>query len=160
MNPTYTIADYDNPSHANAVVQLLDTFANDPMGGAEPLSHSTKNNLALSLAQFPGAFSVLAQVDDEFVGLANCFTGFSTFACKPLINIHDFFVTSSQRGQGIAAGLLARVEDEAHLRGCYKVTLEVLEGNSVARAFYAKSGFIEFTVNDQFGSGLCIQKVI
>ena len=41
-------------------------------------------NLVPKLAKLPHAFSILAFVDGEAVGLLNCFEGFSTFAAKPL----------------------------------------------------------------------------
>ena len=31
------LADYNNTAHAEAVVTLLDAYANDPLGGGEPL---------------------------------------------------------------------------------------------------------------------------
>ena len=43
----------------------------------------------------------------EAVGLIDCFAGFSTFAAKPLLNVHDIVVHASRRGQGIAQALLA-----------------------------------------------------
>ena len=41
-------------------------------------------SLVPKLAKLPHAFSILAFVDGEAVGLLNCFEGFSTFAAKPL----------------------------------------------------------------------------
>ena len=37
---------------------------------------------------------------DKPVGLATTFEGFSTFAAKPLINIHDIAVLPDYRGRG------------------------------------------------------------
>lgn len=37
---------------------------------------------------------------------ANCFESFSTFACKPLINIHDFIVLEKYKGNGISQKIL------------------------------------------------------
>lgn len=37
--------------------------------------------------------------------------------------------------------LLAAVEDQARQLGCCKLTLEVLEGNAVARSLYRACGF-------------------
>ena len=57
------------------------------------------------LAACPQAFSVLAFAGgDETtpVGLVNCFEGFSTFACRPLVNVHDVAVLGSYRGRCIA----------------------------------------------------------
>ena len=62
--------------------------------------------------------------------------GFSTFACKPLLNIHDFAVLRPYRGQGIGKLMLGRVKQLAKNLGCCKITLEVLEGNTVARHLY------------------------
>ena len=33
------------------------------------------------------------------VGLVNCIEGFSTFACRPLVNVHDVVVRESHRGR-------------------------------------------------------------
>lgn len=38
------------------------------------------------------------------------------------------------RGLGLSQRMLHKVEDIARQRGCCKITLEVLEGNAVARA--------------------------
>jgi len=160
MIPTYQIADYKNPAHAKALVDLLDNYASDPMGGGEPLPAGVKASLVESLANFPGAFTVLCELGSEYVGLANCLTGFSTFACKPLINIHDLAVHASARGKGLSQGLLAFVEAEAIQRGCCKVTLEVLEGNSVARAAYRKFGFIPYSLDDDTGEALLMHKKV
>lgn len=93
------------------------------------------------LAKRPHAFSVLAFVNGEPAGLVNCFEGFSTFACRPLVNIHDVAVMPDFRGLGLSQKMLQKVEDIARQRGCCKITLEVLEGNAVAQGSYAKFGF-------------------
>lgn len=160
MNPSYFIADYTNPEHARAIVDLLDGYANDPMGGAEPLSVHVKESLTDALAHFPGAFTVLCQIDSEYVALANCFTGFSTFACKQLVNIHDLAVSTKARGNGLSQGLLSFVESEAQRLGCCKVTLEVLEGNTVARSAYKKFGFVPYSMDEENGDALLMQKKV
>jgi len=152
------LADYTNPSHAQAVVNLLNEYAKDPMGGGEPLGTFARDNLTAALHEFPGAFSVLVFDGETPVGLANCIPGFSTFACRPLINIHDLMVSSTSRGKGVSQQLLAFVEQEARERRCCKVTLEVLEGNTVARGAYEKFGFRDYALGDEHGSGLLMQK--
>ena len=122
--PKYQVcrANYTDPTHAAALVRLLDAYANDPMGGGEPLSEFAKINLVPSLAARPQAFSVLAfeatagQETGQAVGLVNCIEGFSTFACQPLVNIHDLAVLPAYRGQRIAELMLALVEDIARER--------------------------------------------
>ncbi|WP_413737439.1 GNAT family N-acetyltransferase [Sodalis sp. RH21] len=151
-------ADYGNPQHAGQIVELLDHYARDPMGGAEPLSDYARGHLVKELARRPDALTLLALVDDRPAGLANCFTGFSTFAARPLMNIHDIAVSPAFRGLGISQHLLAAIEDEARARNCCKITLEVLEGNAVAQASYRKFGFAGYELQPETGRALFWQK--
>ena len=96
-------ARYDNPAHAAALLDLMDAYARDPAGGGEPLSDFVRAKLIAELAARPFVFSVLAFDGDLPVGLVNAIEGFSTFACRPLVNVHDVVVASSHRGRGIAA---------------------------------------------------------
>ena len=99
-------ADLLNPSHTEAVVKLLNDYANDFYGGGEPLPQYSREHLIAELAKRPTAHVFLAEVGGILVGLSICFEGFSTFACKPLMNIHDMFVAPSYRRQGISTELL------------------------------------------------------
>ncbi|TDV67631.1 GNAT family N-acetyltransferase [Pseudomonas sp. LP_7_YM] len=153
-------ASYSNPVHAEAIGFLLDQYATDAMGGGEPLSMDTRQQLAKELAKRPHAFSVLAFIAGEPVGLVNCFEGFSTFACRPLVNIHDVVVIASARGQGISQKMLGKVEEIARQRGCCKMTLEVLEGNAVAQGAYRKLGFSDYQLDPQMGRALFWQKAL
>jgi ribosomal protein S18 acetylase RimI-like enzyme len=129
-------ASYTNPVHAQAIGFVLNHYAEDVMGGGQSLSMDTRQQLALELAKRPHAFSVLAFIAGEPVGLVNCFEGFSTFACRPLVNVHDVAVIEAYRGLGISQKMLMKVEEIARQRGCCKITLEVLEGNEVAQGAY------------------------
>ncbi|MDQ0703475.1 ribosomal protein S18 acetylase RimI-like enzyme [Pseudomonas sp. W3I7] len=134
-------ASYTNPVHAQAIGQVLNHYAEDPMGGGHTLPADLLQQLPAELAKRPHAFSVLAFVGGEPAGLVNCFEGFSTFACRPLINVHDVVVMNQFRGLGLSQKMLLKVEEIARQRGCCKITLEVLEGNDVAQAAYRKFGF-------------------
>ena len=74
------------------------------------------------------------------VGLVNAIEGFSTFACRPLVNVHDVVVLPGHRGRGIAARLFAEVEAIARERGACKLTLEVLDGNTPGPAPVSAAG--------------------
>lgn len=141
-------ADFTIPLHAVAFITALDAYARDPMGGGAPLSEHARANLVPMLVRRPGFFSVLAFVDGEVAGLANCMEGFSTFACKPLINIHDFAILPPFRRLGLGRGVLGFVEQIAVENGCCKLTLEVLEGNKVAQALYSASGFAGYELGE------------
>lgn len=154
-------ADYDRADHAAAVVSLLDAYARDPMGGAEPLSYFARSNLVAALAARPQAYSVLAFGGAQGktpVGLVNCIEGFSTFACRPLVNIHDVVVLDGYRGQRVAQAMLTLAEDLARERGACKLTLEVLQGNSGAIRLYQRVGFANYQLNPAMGYAQFWQK--
>ena len=153
-----TLANYDDPADAIAVVALLDEYARDPMGGGEPLSDRARDRLIGGLKATPGAFSVIARADGVAVGLANCFAGFSTFAGAPIVNIHDMVVTAAQRGRRIGRAMFAVIEAVARERGAAKVTLEVLEGNEGARALYASLGYGDYALDPAMGRAMFWQK--
>ncbi|AKH43286.1 GNAT superfamily N-acetyltransferase [Altererythrobacter atlanticus] len=155
---TVEMADYEDPLHAADILLLLDAYARDPMGGGEALSEDVRERLLPALAQQPGAFSLIARLGDKAVGLANCFTGFSTFAARPLVNIHDMVVLEGHRGLGIGRTLFAAVEDEARRRGACKVTLEVLSGNEPAKKLYESLGYGQYELDPAAGHALFWQK--
>ncbi len=95
-------ADLNNPVHGTAIVHLLNAYACDPMGGAEPLSDFCQANLITELKKRATVVVVLAFVDEQPAGLSICIEGFSTFACQPLLNIHDIAVVKEFRGLGIS----------------------------------------------------------
>lgn len=155
---TVEIADYSHSGDANAVVELLDAYARDPMGGGEPLSQEIRLRLVPGLRGTQGAFSIIARIDGAPVGLANCFESLSTFAAKPLVNIHDMVVLPGNRGHGIGRALMGAVEAEALKRGACKITLEVLSGNSRAMALYESCGFGDYQLDPTKGSAQFWQK--
>ena len=153
-------ADYLNGQHAKEIVLLLDAYASDPMGGGKPLAGEVKENVVRELSRLPHAFSLIAYVDGKAVGLVNCFEAFSTFSCKPLINVHDVIVLNEYRGNGISQLMLAKVEEIARLRGCCKITLEVLSNNKAAKTAYRKFGFTDYELDPQAGRALFWHKQI
>ena len=157
---TVALADYANDRDAADLLALLDAYARDPMGGGSPLNDQTRERLIAALNATPGAFSLIARIGDEAVGLVNCFTGFSTFAAAPLINVHDFVVVSGHRGRGIGKVLLTAVEAEASSREACKITLEVLSGNAPAKALYAACGFGDYQLDPAAGHALFWQKTL
>lgn len=87
-------------------------------------------------------------------GPLTCFLGFSTFAAKPTVNIHDLAVLPEHRGQGVGTALLAAVERAARERGCAKVTLEVQENNRRARAVYQRARYAQAAYSEIGGGAL------
>lgn len=151
-------AAYHQSSHADALVHLLDAYARDPAGGGQPLSDFAKTHLVQALAARPQAFSVLAFDGAQPVGLVNCIEGFSTFACRPLVNVHDVVVLASHRGRRVGELMLAEAEVIARARGACKLTLEVLQGNAPAIRLYERIGFAGYQLDPALGKAQFLQK--
>jgi ribosomal protein S18 acetylase RimI-like enzyme len=134
-------ADLRSLADQQAVRSVLNAYAADPMGGGEPLAEDVMERLIPGLRAHPTALVMLAFADDQAVGIAVWFMGFSTFTARPLINVHDLAVIPPQRGRGVGRALLRAVEQEARQLGCGKITLEVRHDNAVAQGLYRAEGF-------------------
>jgi GNAT superfamily N-acetyltransferase len=139
-------ADFDNPMDAAGIVDVLNSYASDPIGGGKPLTDDVRERLVPALRAQPHALVLLAFADAQPVGIAACFFGLSTFQARPLLNIHDLAVIPERRGMGIGRALLAKAEQHALSRDCCKLTLEVQDDNVRARSLYESFGFADFVV--------------
>lgn len=151
-------ADLNREDHQKAVVYLIDAYAMDPMGNGGPLTGDVKKALIPGLKKHPTTLILLAFLNGHAVGIAVCFVGFSTFAARPLINIHDLAVLPAYRGDGVGKLLLDGVERKARDMGCCKVTLEVLENNRRAMKIYEAAGFARATYTVEAGGALFFAK--
>lgn len=150
----------EDAAHAAALLDLLEHYAQDPMGGGQGLKPEVKATLVDGLKGVAHFHGGLAWLDDRPVGLINCFAGFSTFVAKPLLNIHDIVVHRECRAQGIGQALLAWAEDKARELGCCKLTLEVLSNNARAMASYERAGFAPYVLDPAAGQALFLQKYL
>lgn len=141
-----------------ALLELLDGYASDPMGGGQVLADEVRASLIPRLQECGHYLGIIAWQDETPVGLVNCFEGFSTFAARPLLNIHDIVIVKDARGTGLSQRLLAKVEELARERGCCKLTLEVLSNNHVAQGAYRKFGFDAYQLDPAAGQALFWQK--
>ena len=153
-------ADLNRPEHQQAVVALLDAYAQDPMGDGRALSDEVRRYLIPGLQQHPTTIIFIAFHNDNAVGMAVCFRGFSTFAARPLINIHDFYVLPEFRGQNIGQMILAAVEQKARKTNCCKITLEVQENNHRARRVYKAAGYSRPVYVESAGGALFLSKIL
>lgn len=160
MEIKITDVNYNDNKQARELVYLLNAYASDPMGGGQPLDKYVTENLASELSKLPHAFSVICYVNNQPAGLINCFEAFSTFSCKPLVNIHDVMVLKEYRGNSLSQKLLERVEEIASTKGCCKLTLEVLSENEIAKLSYKKYGFSRYELDPTKGNAQFWQKLI
>lgn len=151
-------ADFNRPDHGSQVLAMLNEYASGPMGGNTPLPAHAQANLIRELARRPTVHALLARIDGQAAGVAIYLEGFSTFACRPLLNLHDLAVSPRFQGQGVGKALLVALEDRARQMDCCKITLEVLEGNAVAQGLYRKLGFDGYALDDETGRAMFWQK--
>ena len=143
-----TEANYDDPIHERGIVDVLNSYAADPVGGAEPLAAEVRSRLVPALRDHPSSLVLLALAKGSPVGVAVCFFGLSTFQARPLLNIHDLAVVPTSRGRGVGRALLAAVERRAIQRGCCQLTLAVQEDNGRARNLYESVGFSDVLIGN------------
>ena len=160
MSLQVVAVDLKNEADSTAWLDLLDHYAQDPMGGGTGLSGYARANLVRELKDLPSFHGALAFNGDQAVGLINCLAGFSTFAAKPLLNIHDIVTRDDRRGQGVGQALLQWAEQRARQLGCCKLTLEVLSNNTRAMAAYERAGFAPYVLDPEAGHALFLQKYL
>jgi ribosomal protein S18 acetylase RimI-like enzyme len=158
MKLTIDAVDLRQSAHRDALLRLLDAYAQDPMGGGQPLAADVKARLCDDMAARPTVASFIAWLDQAPVGLVNCVEGFSTFKSQPLMNIHDLVVLPGHRGMGIGQALMQAAQAHAQARGCCKLTLEVLTGNERALRSYEQFGFEPYTLDPAAGQASFMHK--
>jgi len=151
-------ADLSFPAHQEAVLAMVDAYSRDAMGDGKPLDQDVRARLIPGLMRHPTTLIFLAFDNDQPIGAAVCFIGFSSFAAKPLINIHDFVVLPTSRGKGIGRRLLAAVEAKARELGRCKLTLEVMDKNYQAVRMYQAAGFERYALQAEAGAAIFMSK--
>lgn len=152
------IADYHYAAHRAGIITLMSAYALDPLGGGEALPHEVLMNLCDALAGEAGAITLLAFDGENAVGLLTALRGFSTFKCRPLLNIHDVMVLPQYRGQGLSDRMIAELEEFARCHDYCKLTLEVLANNLSAQRVYKRCGFAPYELDPEQGAATFWQK--
>jgi ribosomal protein S18 acetylase RimI-like enzyme len=151
-------ADLGRPDHQDAILAMTDAYSRDQFGDGKPLDPGTRERLIPGLRNHPTTLVMLAFNEDRPVGAATCFVGFSTFAAKPLVNIHDLVVLPDLRGRGVGRRLMEAVERKARDLGCCKITLEVLDRNERALGAYKAFGFTRYALQEGAGEAIFMTK--
>ena len=63
---------------------------------------------------------------------------------RPQARVHDLVVTGPDRGSGVGAALLARAEELARKRGCFRMALVTASWRSDTIAFYGGQGWQDY----------------
>lgn len=148
-------ADLDDPLHRSVIVELINEYRCDPMGGEiGKISQESERELIEGLRTHPSSVIYFVKSNDTIAGMAVCFIGFSTFKAKRLLNIHDFILFEKFRKLGIGTWFLQKISEDVSKQNYCRLTLEVRTDNHIAKKVYTKSGFtscespMEFWVRD------------
>jgi GNAT superfamily N-acetyltransferase len=110
----------------------------------EKLSHQVTGTEALLhqhlFGDRPCVEAVLAEVEDQAVGMGIFFTNFSTFLAKPGLYLEDVFVLPEYRGLGIGKAILNHLAKIAVERDYGRMEWSVLDWNETAIGFYQRIG--------------------
>ena len=88
----------------------------------------------------PKVFCLIAEIDEQAVGIAIYFYNFSTWLGKHGIYLEDLFVTPAARGKGAGKALLQELAKVAVNEQCGRVEWSVLDWNEPAIKFYQAMG--------------------
>jgi ribosomal protein S18 acetylase RimI-like enzyme len=133
--------DFSNPIHRQKLVDLMNDYIADEMGGGELIKGEKIIKLIDGLQSHQSKLILFASLNGNIVGLTNCFINFGTFAAAPFINIHDIIVNKFYRGTGVGRALMNTIIKKADEIDCSKITLEVRENNHRAQKLYKNLGF-------------------
>jgi ribosomal protein S18 acetylase RimI-like enzyme len=160
---TCRLANYANSFDVNECAHLLNEYSKSEFGASKDVSEFCRRNITKEMRKMCAndvCFSVLAiqNRSGACVGLINCFMAFSTFQCRPIVNVHDVFVVPNCRGMNITGKMMRVVEDEASRRRACKITLEVLSENTSAKRSYQKFGFEPYQLDPKQGFAMFYEK--
>ena len=89
--------------------------------------------------------AVLARIEDQLVG------GLSGYTAWGWLDVQWLWIAEEQRGQGLAARLLATAEAEASTRGCHGAYIDTFSPQALH--VYQKAGYAVFGTLPDFPPG-------
>lgn len=101
----------------------------------------TKENLlAFGFGERPYFFVQIAELEENIVGYALYFYGFSGHKGHPTLYIDDLYVKDQYRGKGIGTQLLKQLTSDALQHECCRLEWLVFDWNAQAMKFYQSLG--------------------
>jgi GNAT superfamily N-acetyltransferase len=85
--------------------------------------------------------TLVAALDGEVVGVIDMEYHQRLGDHRPQASVHDLVVTERARGAGVGHALLARAEELARRRGCFRMALVTARWRGDAIAFYERQGW-------------------
>ncbi|MDX6640205.1 MAG: hypothetical protein QOF12_1216 [Solirubrobacteraceae bacterium] len=129
------------PGEAETVARLLIAFRNH-LGVDWPSDNAFMAGVE-RLIEDTGAVYLLGAPDEDSppAGVAQVRFRFGIWWAADDCLLEDLFVLESARGSGLGRALLDAVVEQARVRGCRRVELDVNDNNTAALALYRSMGF-------------------
>jgi GNAT superfamily N-acetyltransferase len=117
--------------------------------GATALAHDiTQATWSRFFDPYEPVFALVAERDNQLLGLTHYLMHRSTTAIEPSIYLQDLFTTDEARGQGVGRALIEAVYANARTANIARVYWQTHESNMTAMRLYdklaKKSGFIVY----------------
>ena len=141
--PDVWICDFAEADDRAAFARLMAEFAAEPVSASAHLGEAHFAKVAADLARRAGTLVLFAsRAEVEFPeGVLIAFEGYSSFAQRPLFNVHDVHVSPEARGKGLGSAMVEALVEIAREHGFAKITLEVAATNAGAVRLYRRLGF-------------------
>ena len=141
--PDVWICDFAEADDRAAFARLMAEFAAEPVSASAHLGEAHFEKVAGDLARRAGTlvlFASRAEIGHP-EGVLIAFEGYSSFAQRPLFNVHDVHVSPEARGKGLGSAMVEALVEIAREHGFAKITLEVAATNAGAVRLYRRLGF-------------------
>ncbi|MEO7392418.1 MAG: GNAT family N-acetyltransferase [Ramlibacter sp.] len=100
---------------------------------------------------------VVAEVDGQIYGFANCVVHENTWEIQPVCYLEDLFVLPAARGHGIGQALIEWLRNSMRAEGWARLYWTTREDNAKARALYDRfakaDGFVRYVINQKQAGG-------
>lgn len=96
---------------------------------------------------------IVAEVDGQVYGFANCVVHENTWETQPVCYLEDLFVTPSARGKGLGHALIDWLRGAMRAEGWARLYWMTHQDNAAARALYDRfaraDGFVRYVVRSR-----------
>jgi GNAT superfamily N-acetyltransferase len=107
------------------------------------LANATAHDFEQQLfCEHPAAHAMVAEADNQIIGIAIWHYNFSTFACAPGLYVEDIYVEPAHRGAGIGRAFFRALAKVAVEKSCARMEWAVLDWNTPSIKFYRSLGAI------------------
>ncbi len=100
-----------------------------------------------------GVLCIVAEVDGQVYGFANCVIHENTWELQPICYLEDLFVLPSARGRGIGKALMEWLRNAMRAEGWSRLYWVTGQDNQAARALYDRftqaDGFVRYVLKQK-----------